>query len=212
MLNKLKSLLLLLLKIIIGFLLLLILTHFIGKGVNSKVPKGGINESKYLEINGTKQWINIYGLDKNNPVLLYLHGGPGFSTSQLDYAFTRKWADIYTVVTWDQRNTGLSYSKDQDKVKLSKEMFLEDGRQMTEFLKKELGKDKITILGHSWGSIFGANLVLEYPENYDAFIGTGQLIDLIDNEVEFKKEAYNWAKGDEEGLKMVENLKQMNFF
>ena len=79
----------------------------------------------YVEINGTKQWINIYGDDINNPVLLYLHGGPGSSTSDIDYAFTRKWADVYTVVTWDQRNCGKSYDKSQDDLLLTKDLFME---------------------------------------------------------------------------------------
>ena len=85
----------------------------------------GINESMYLEVNGTKQWINMYGEDLENPVLLYLHGGPGSSTSDIDYAFTRKWADVYTVVTWDQRNCGKSYGAEQNDIVLTREYFEE---------------------------------------------------------------------------------------
>lgn len=164
---------------ILGILILLILSlHSLGSLWNKGIPKGGINESMYVDINGSKQWINIYGEDKKNPVLLYLHGGPGSSTSEIDYAFTRKWADIYTVVTWDQRNCGKSYDKSQKQVKLTKEIFMEDGKEITEFIKSYMGVDKISILGHSWGSIYGANLVLEHPENYHLFIGSGQLVDI----------------------------------
>ena len=202
-------------KFILLFLVVVIaailVAHGIGRTVNSRTPKGGINESMYVEINGTKQWINIYGEDIDNPVLLYLHGGPGSATSDIDYAFTRKWADVYTVVTWDQRNCGKSYDKEQNDVVLTRDLFMEDGREMTEFLLDHMGKDKITILGHSWGSFYGANLVLEYPEYYECFIGTGQLVDMVENEAAFKQEALRWAKGDEEALALVDQLTPKDF-
>lgn len=160
----------------------------------------------YVEINGTKQWINIYGENIENPVLLYLHGGPGSSTSEIDYAFTRKWADVYTVVTWDQRNCGKSYSAEQNDTVLTRELFMQDGKELTEFLLNYMGKEKLTILGHSWGSLYGANLVLAYPEYYNCFIGTGQLVDMVENEVAFKEEALKWAQGDTEAMKLVEQL------
>ena len=178
----------------------------IGKAIYNQTPAEGINESMYIDVNGTKQWISIYGEDIDNPVLLYLHGGPGSSTSHLDYVITRKWADVYTVVTWDQRNCGKSYSKDQKDVTLTKELFITDGKEVTEYVLDYLSKDKLTILGHSWGSIYGANLVQEYPEYYECFIGTGQLVDCLENEEAFKQEAYIWAQNDEEMLKLVEQL------
>ena len=183
-----------------------VLVRTIGKTIYNRTPEGGINKSMYVDINGTKQWINIYGEDVNNPVLLYLHGGPGSATSHIDYVITRKWADVYTVVTWDQRNCGKSYDSSQNETILTKELFLTDGKEITEFILEYLSKDKITILGHSWGSIFGANLVLEYPEYYDCFIGTGQLVDYLENEEVFKQEALLWAEGDEETLQLVNQL------
>ena len=182
------------------------LVRAVGRAIYGKVPEGGINESRYIDVNGTKQWINIYGEDINNPVLLYLHGGPGSATSEIDYAFTRKWADVYTVVTWDQRNCGKSYDAEQNDIVLTKELFMTDGKEVTEYILDYLSKDKITILGHSWGSLFGANLVLEYPEYYDCFIGTGQLADYLENEEAFKKEALLWADGDEETLNLINQL------
>lgn len=196
--------------VIVSLILAILAAHGIGRLVNGRKPKGGINESMYVDINGTKQWINIYGENIDNPVLLYLHGGPGSSTSDIDYAFTRKWADVYTVVTWDQRNCGKSYDKAQNDIKLTKELFLKDGREMTEFLLKRLNRDKITVLGHSWGTFYGANLVLEYPDLYDCFIGTGQLVDVVENEVAFKEAASEWAQGDEEAMALVEKLTPEN--
>ena len=186
------------------------LVRAIGKAIYNLTPDSGINESMYVDVNGTKQWINIYGEDVDNPVLLYLHGGPGSATSDIDYAFTRKWADVYTVVTWDQRNCGKSYDSGQNDIVLTRELFMTDGKEVTEFLLDYLSKDKITILGHSWGSIYGANLVLEYPEYYDCFIGTGQLVDYLENEETFKQEAMIWAEGDAETLGLVNQLTPNN--
>ena len=119
---------------ILSLILLLFLTRWIGQGVNRHAPGGGINKSMYVDINGSKQWISIYGQDKNNPVLLYLHGGPGASTSLYDYAFTRKWSDVYTVVTWDQRGCGKSYQKSHPEA-ITADVMMQDGKAMTEFLR-----------------------------------------------------------------------------
>lgn len=173
--------------------------------------KNSINKSMHININGTKQWINIYGNSLENPVLLYLHGGPGASTSHFDHVITRKWADVYTIVSWDQRNCGKSYSKKQSSIKLTKDLFISDGIELVKFLLDYLSKEKITLLGHSWGTIYGANLVLEYPEYFDCFIGAGQVVDIIDNEIEFKKEALKWAKDDQKGLELVNKLTPNDF-
>ncbi len=77
---------------------------------------------------------------------------------------------------------------------------------MTRFIIDYLGKDKITILGHSWGTYFGSNLVLEYPEYYDCYIGTGQLVDFYQNEAAFKEEAAKWVGNDDEGKMLINKL------
>ena len=192
--------------VVVTLLAIFFIVRAIGLSYYRKTPEGGINESMYIDVNGTRQWINIYGNDLDNQVLLYLHGGPGSATSDIDYVFTRKWADVYTVVTWDQRNCGKSYDATQNNTVLTKDLFMEDGKEVTEFILNHLSKDKITVLGHSWGSIYGANLVLQYPEYYECFIGTGQLVDNVENEEAFKQEAIAWADGDEETLALIDQL------
>ncbi len=196
--------------IVFVLLVVFFLVRAIGKAIYNQTPDGGINKSMYIDVNGTKQWINIYGEDIDNPILLYLHGGPGSATSHIDYAITRKWADAYTVVTWDQRNCGKSYDSEQNNIVLTRELFLTDGKEVTEFVLDYLSKEKLSILGHSWGSIYGANLVLEYPEYYEYFIGTGQLVDCLENEEAFKQEALLWAQDDEEMLNLVNQLTPNN--
>lgn len=189
--------------IILSLIVLLFLARWIGEGANRRTPSGGINESMYVDINGSKQWISIYGKDKNNPVLLYLHGGPGAASSLYDYAFTRKWSDVYTVVTWDQRGCGKSYDKSHPET-ITADIMMQDGKAMTEFLRDYLQVEKITLLGHSWGSYLGANLALTHPEYYEAFIGAGQFIDRDENERRLYAAAWSWSEKDTEGREMVE--------
>ncbi|MCM1315071.1 MAG: alpha/beta hydrolase [Prevotella sp.] len=201
-LNMFKWIAIILLSIIVIFLI----CRFIGQKVNSKTLTDGINENMYVDINGTKQWISIYGQNKDNPVLLYLHGGPGSSTSLYDYAFTRKWSDVYTVVTWDQINCGKSYSSDQNDTILTYDLMMSDSIEITKYLLDYLGKDKITLLGHSWETYLGSNLALQYPEYYECYIGTGQLVDFYQNEVAFKEEAVKWVGNDKEDKQLIEKL------
>lgn len=186
-----------------ALLLLFFMARFVGQTINRRTPEGGINESMFVEINGVKQWISIYGRDLDNPVLLYLHGGPGSATSMIDYAFTRKWADVYTVVTWDQRDCGKSAGKDGAREALSYDLLMSDGKAMTEFILDYLHVDRLTLLGHSWGTYYGCNLVLADPEYYDCYIGTGQLVDMRENEEAFREAAVEWVGNDPEGLELL---------
>ena len=198
------------LMVLATMIIILAVVRSVGMGINKRTPKGGINESFYVDINGNRQWINIYGQDRDNPVLLYLHGGPGSATSPVDYSFTRKWSDVYTVVTWDQRNVGKSFDKKNISDKITKDIMMADGKAMTEFLLSYMGKEKITLLGHSWGSMFGANLSLEYPQYYDAFIGTGQCIDIYENETRLYAAAKEWTNGDAQGEALLEKWSPEN--
>ena len=194
------------LTLLILFFCTFFLIRQTGRWILKRTPEGGIHEQMYVPINGTRQWISIYGKNRDNPVLLYLHGGPGASTSSYDYAFTRKWADVYTVVTWDQRNCGKSWLHDRSDTELTYDLWMRDGLEMTRFLLKHLGKEKITLLGHSWGTIFGCNLVQAFPEYYDCYIGTGQLVDFRQNEEAFLAEASRWTEQDPEGRKLLRKM------
>jgi pimeloyl-ACP methyl ester carboxylesterase len=192
--------------IVIAVVILFLIVRFIGQRINNKTPEGGINEQMYVDINGTKQWISIYGQNKDNPVLLWLQAGPGEQTSTFNYAYTRKWSDVYTVVTWDKRDTGKTYCYDQNVTDLTLDLLIEDGIEMTEFLREYLGKEKITLMGHSWGSTFGCKLVLAHPEYYDCYIGAAQYTDWTRMHQAFAEAAAQWVGDDPEGKALLEQL------
>ena len=192
--------------LLLSLILILFLSRLIGKAVNSRTPEGGINETMFADINGTKQWINIYGQDRNAPVLLYLHGGPGTATSWLDWSILRTLSEDYTIVDWDQRGFGHNYPKYAEETLPTAEMFMQDGLEMTDFLREHLGKDKITLLGHSWGSVYASNLALEYPEKYDAVIAMSLMVDMPESKETFKQYALEQSANAPELHTIAEKL------
>jgi len=139
----------------------------------------GIDEARYVEIGGIEQWITIRGEDRRNPVLLLLHGGPGDASNPWGYAVFRSWLRRFTVVQWDQRGSGrtLGRNGEPSAATVSVERLTQDGIAVAEHLRKSLGKDKIVLVGHSWGSMLGVFMVKQRPDLFSAFVGTGQVVD-----------------------------------
>jgi Predicted hydrolases or acyltransferases (alpha/beta hydrolase superfamily) len=124
----------------------------------------------------------------NNPVLLYLHGGPGDSQIPFAEYATENLTQYFTVVYWDQRGTGLSFSDKIDKNTMTIKQFIEDTESVTQYLKETFSKEKIYLLGHSWGSILGLLAIESKPEYYYSYIGVGQVINndvLMKNRIEW---------------------------
>ncbi|MCR4643368.1 MAG: alpha/beta hydrolase [Lachnospiraceae bacterium] len=163
-------------------------------------------ESLYVDINGSKQWINIYGQKKDNPILLFLHGGPGGAMSAQAYPVLRKLSDIYTVVNWDQRGCGLSWTEDMKGTHVTFEQLFEDGEAMTAYLLDRFGVDRISVMGISWGAVFGANLVLDHPEHYDKLIALSMIVDGMETQKAYKEKALELTKDDPELHRIAENI------
>ncbi len=139
----------------------------------------GINQRGYVKIGGIDQWVQIRGQDRANPVLLVLHGGPGATLTHLARLFL-PWEKHFTVVQWDQRGAGKSLTASGATIadSMSVDRMTKDGIELAEHLRSRLGKDKITILGHSWGSILGMHMAKRRPDLFYAFVGTGQVADM----------------------------------
>lgn len=145
--------------------------------LEGKVIEGSIAEIQKMEIGGIKQFVIIRGKSIKNPVLLMLHGGPGSPQAHMNLKFNKKLEDHFIVVNWDQRGAGGSYSKDIPAQSINIDQMIEDTRELTQYLINRFQKDKIIILGHSWGSYLGMRTIYKYPELYRAYIGIGQVAD-----------------------------------
>jgi pimeloyl-ACP methyl ester carboxylesterase len=139
----------------------------------------GIDESLYVEIGKIQQWITIRGEDRRNPLLLFLHGGPGDATNPWGYAAFRSWLKHFTVVQWDQRGSGRTLGKNGTSVAetITLERMVQDGVELAEWLIESQRKRKIVLVGHSFGSILGVLMVKARPDLFYAFVGSGQVAD-----------------------------------
>jgi pimeloyl-ACP methyl ester carboxylesterase len=136
-----------------------------------------IDEAKYLKIGGIEQWVTVRGEDRTNPVVFVLHGGPGDATNPWGYAGFRPWLKRYTVVQWDQRGTGKTLGRNgrASVETVTIDRMVQDGVELADALCTFLRKDKIILLGHSWGSVLGVLMAKQKPDLFQVFFGTGQV-------------------------------------
>lgn len=149
----------------------------------------GIDEASFVTIGGIEQWVTIRGQDRANPVLLLLHGGPGDVTSCWTFAMFAPWEEKFTVVQWDQRGAGRTFKKNGEAVQsmgaqtpsLTVDRMAQDGIEVAEYVRKRLGKEKIILVAHSFGTLLGMQMVRMRPELFYAYVGTGQIADETKN-------------------------------
>jgi pimeloyl-ACP methyl ester carboxylesterase len=150
--------------------------HVSARALSIQSPNG-IQEAMYVKIGGIDQWIQIRGEDRGNPVVLFVHGGPGASTIPISSAW-QPWEKHFTVVQWDQRGAGRSFRKSGESIAptMTLAQMTQDGIEVAEYLRAHLHKNKIILIGHSWGSFLGVHIVKQRPDLFYAFVGTGQVV------------------------------------
>lgn len=192
----------------------LFLRNQAGRGIDAAQAihnDAGVDERGYVKIGGVMQWITIRGRDRNNPVLLVLHGGPGGSAEAESWYFRAGWEDYFTVVQWDQRGAGKTYAaNDPAKVAptLSFERMVADASEVVDHLRRRLHRDRIIVVGHSWGSLLGLTLAKRRPDALAAYVGMGQVIDMPDNEKASYHSVLAQARaiGDAQAVKELEAI------
>ncbi|WEY93231.1 alpha/beta hydrolase [Bacillus subtilis] len=143
--------------------------------------KKSIAIMKELSIRNTKQMLMINGVDVKNPLLLFLHGGPG--TPQIGYVrHYQELEQYFTVVHWDQRGSGLSYSKRISHHSMTIDHLIKDTIQVTQWLLAHFSKSKLYLAGHSWGSILALHVLQQCPDLFYAYYGISQVVNPHDEE------------------------------
>ncbi len=152
----------------------------------------GINETRRVQIGGITQLISIRGRDRRNPILLFVHGGPASPTWPGSWFFQSPWEEYFTVVQWDQRGAGkTAAANDVAAVNptINIQRMSDDGSELVAYLRNAFHKEKIFLMGHSWGTVIGVNVAQRHPEWLHAYIGIGQVVDGKESE----KLSYEWA-------------------
>jgi pimeloyl-ACP methyl ester carboxylesterase len=143
----------------------------------------GVDEATYVRLGGIDQWVTIRGEDRQNPVLLFVHGGPGDVTNPWSFALFAAWEKRFTVVQWDQRGAGRTLRGTGPSIESAMilDRMAQDGIELSEYLRKHLGKERIVLVAHSFGSILGLRMVQARPDLFCAYVGTGQVSDETKN-------------------------------
>ena len=159
-------------------------------------------------INGTPQALIIRGEDTANPVLLYLHGGPGSPEWPFFNVSGANMENMFTVCYWDQRGAGKSYYPNIPDSTFTLNQFVEDAASVTRYLMEKFKKQKIYLMGHSWGTVLGSYTAKKYPQYYYAYLGIGQVAEQLRAE----QISYDFVLGcarNEKDEKAVSFLKKM---
>ncbi|HSM23973.1 MAG TPA: alpha/beta hydrolase, partial [Anaerolineaceae bacterium] len=167
---------------------------------------GSVSEKIFIEINGVRQGMFIKSKNTSNPVLLFLHGGPGMPEYFLTQNYPTRLEENFTVVWWEQRGAGISYSPDIIPETMDVNQLVDDTIEVTNYLRERFGKEKIYLMGHSGGSFIGILAADRAPELFYAYIGVAQMSYQIKSEnlaYEYMLEEYN-KLGDYNMVKKLE--------
>ncbi len=157
-----------------------------------------------LQLGGVKQTVILRGVSADNPVLLFLHGGPATSEFNLIRKSCPKLEEIFTVAHWEQRGAGLSFSEDVTAESMTTAQMVEDAAELAAYLSARFEQPQIYVMGHSWGTFLGIKLVHKYPALFVAYIGFGQVSSFLRSE----QVGYDWLvgrlkeEGDQENLEV----------
>lgn len=162
------------------------------------IPSSGIDSVEKINLGGVEQAVLIQAVNPNNPVLLFIHGGPcmpvpGIASRGQNYAIsttTKNLVEHFVLVFWDQRGSGKSYNKAIPAESFSVEQFISDCNELIDILKERFNKEKIYLAAHSWGTIIGLSIASRYPQKLHAYIGISQIMNWTEND----SLCYDWVK------------------
>jgi pimeloyl-ACP methyl ester carboxylesterase len=171
----------------------------------------GIDTLDAVPIGGIRQWIQVRGQNVDNPILLFIHGGPGIAFIPLSRSFQGPWEQNFTVVQWDQRGAGKTYATNNKALQqqtMNVAQMESDTVAVVDYLRARFHRDKIFVVGHSWGSVLGLWLAHEHPDRIYAFVGVGQMVNMEQNDRVAYHDALAQAtqRGNSRALRDLENI------
>ena len=163
-------------------------------GADGAAVPGSIAELASIEVNGHELGLMIRGHDTDNPVLLFLAGGPGGSELGAMRNHLPPLEEHFTVATLDQRGTGTSYPALDPTDTYTLESAVDDTVATTNYLRERFDDDRIVLVGQSWGTILGVLAAHREPALYSAFVGVGQMVSPVETDRIFYADTLDWAR------------------
>ncbi|MBV1777265.1 alpha/beta hydrolase [Burkholderiaceae bacterium DAT-1] len=148
-------------------------------------PEGAnapIHEHAFVPIRGIEQWVTIDGEHCGNPVILFVHGGPGNPLSPFADALFGDWQKDFTLVQWDQRGAGRTYTRNNPHEDLTVRGMADDGVAVAEHVLTRLGKSKLILWGSSWGTVLALNMAASRSDLFHAYMGVSHMVGQRQNE------------------------------
>ncbi|WP_426192362.1 alpha/beta fold hydrolase [Massilia sp. DWR3-1-1] len=147
-------------------------------GFGCATPHQRLDQHGFVPIGGIEQWVTVKGDDCANPIILFVHGGPGNPLSPYSDALYGAWSKQFTLVHWDQRGAGMTYgrNKPSEATPLSIAQLRDDGLEVAAWLGQRYGQRKVILWGSSWGSILAVHMALQRPALFYAYLGTAQVV------------------------------------
>jgi pimeloyl-ACP methyl ester carboxylesterase len=159
--------------------------------------RDGIDALEAVRIGGIDQWIHVRGEHVSNPILLFILGGPGVAFIALSGAIQRPWEKHFTVVQWDQRGAGKTYAANDRELQrqtMTVARMEQDALEVVNYLRARFRRDKIIVVGHSWGTVLGLWLAHEHPDAIAAYVGVAQLVNAKQNDTTAYEDALAMAR------------------
>ena len=151
--------------------------------------RGAIASLERVRLGGVGQWILVRGERVENPLVLFLHGGPGTSQLTMNRRNTRELEKRFVVVNWDQRGAGKSFDAGRDPAAMTVEQIVADAIELTRHLLRRFGQERLVLVGHSFGTVVGILAVARHPELFHSYVGIGQTVNMRESE----PASYRWT-------------------
>jgi proline iminopeptidase len=169
---------------------------------------GSVAEMRWLSLGGVDQSVVIRGRSRNAPILIWLHGGPGFPETGLFRRYNAVLEEHFLVVYWTQRGAGRSYSPNIPRSSMTLPQFVDDLDELVIYLQGRFGQRAVVLAAHSWGTSIGVAYAQAHPDKVAAYVSIGQVVNTQEGELRSYRYALAQARErqDREGIEVLTQL------